>query len=146
MIGAPAFKPILPYVLICSQAWTKKNLDVDQYRNGDPIPQVTDAVQWAGLTSGAWCWYNNDSATYAAIYGRLYNWYAINDPRQLAPEGWYIPSNADGAPWSTAVQEVPATLSRQRGPITGPHQTLVQPTAPALMHWVPDTGVLIGHS
>jgi Fibrobacter succinogenes major domain (Fib_succ_major) len=98
MMGAPATKPIPAYVVICSQAWTKKNLDVDHYRNGDPIPQVTDPVQWANLATGAWCWYNNDSVTYAATYGRLYNWYAVNDPRILAPEGWHVPSNAE---WNT---------------------------------------------
>lgn len=84
-------------VNIGNQIWTKKNLDVTRYRNGDLIPQVTDSAQWANLTTGAWCWYNNDSATYGAIYGRLYNWYAVNDPRGLAPYGWKVPSEQD---WS----------------------------------------------
>lgn len=71
-----------------------KNLSVSHYRNGDPIPQVKDPAKWAKLTIGAWCWYNNDSAT-GHIYGRLYNWYAVNDPRGLAPAGWHIPSDAE---------------------------------------------------
>ena len=83
----------LPSVTIGSQIWSSKNLDVRTYRNGDPIPQVTDPTQWSNLTTGAWCWYNNDSATYGATYGRLYNWYAVNDPRGLAPEGWRIPND-----------------------------------------------------
>jgi uncharacterized protein (TIGR02145 family) len=79
----------------CGQTWTTKNLSVRTYRNGDVIPQVTDATQWKNLTTGAWCWYNNDSGTYAATYGRLYNWYAVNDPRGLAPAGWHVPTDAE---------------------------------------------------
>ena len=81
-----------PFVKICDQIWMSNNLDVSKYRNGDVIPQVTDPAVWASLTIGAWCWYNNDSATYAAIYGKLYNSYAVNDSRGLAPLGWHIPS------------------------------------------------------
>ena len=80
-----------PVVSICCQSWMTKNLDVDTYRNGDPIPQVTDPTAWAALTTGAWCYYNNSAAN-GAIYGKLYNWYAVNDPRGLAPEGWHIPT------------------------------------------------------
>jgi len=71
-----------------------KNLDVSTYRNGDPIPEVTDTAQWANLTTGAWCYYNNDPAN-GPIYGKLYNWYAVNDPRGLAPLGWHIPTDAE---------------------------------------------------
>ena len=85
-------------VTIGSQIWATKNLSVDRYRNGDIIPQVTSGTQWAGLTTGAWCWYNDDSANYAAIYGRLYNGYAVKDPRGLAPAGWHIPSSDE---WTT---------------------------------------------
>ena len=85
----------LPSVMIGTQIWSSKNLDVAKYRNGEPIPQVTDATAWQNLTTGAWCWYNNDSATYAATYGRLYNGYAVNDPRGLAPQGWHVPTDAE---------------------------------------------------
>jgi uncharacterized protein (TIGR02145 family) len=84
-----------PSVTICSQEWADKNLDVATYRNGDPIPQVTDPAAWGTLTTGAYCYYNNDSATYGPLYGKLYNWFAVNDPRGLAPEGWHIPSDAE---------------------------------------------------
>ncbi len=84
----------LPSVTIGTQIWSSKNLDVDRYRNGDPIPQVTDQTQWANLTSGAWCYYNNDPAM-GAIYGKLYNWHAVNDPRGLAPQGWHVPNDAE---------------------------------------------------
>ncbi len=87
-----------PSVSICCQRWMTKNLDVATYRNGDAIPKVTDNAAWAALTTGAYCYYNNDSTTYAATYGKLYNWYAVNDSRGLAPEGWYIPTDFE---WTT---------------------------------------------
>jgi uncharacterized protein (TIGR02145 family) len=92
---------ILPSVTIGTQIWTNQNLSVARYRNGDIIPQVTDPTQWENLTTGAWCWYNNDSATYSATYGRLYNWYAVNDARGLAPQGYHIPSDAE---WNKLVK------------------------------------------
>ena len=98
MLGQQAALPVvtnLPSVTIGTQIWSSKNLDVSKYRNGDPIPQVTDATQWGSLNTGAWCWYNNDSAIYAANYGKLYNWYAVNDPRGLAPLGWHVPTDAE---------------------------------------------------
>ncbi len=84
-----------PSVTICNKVWMLKNLDVSTYRNGDPIPKVTNAQDWQNLTTGAYCYYNNDSATYASVYGKLYNWYAVNDPRGLAPAGWHIPTDAE---------------------------------------------------
>jgi uncharacterized protein (TIGR02145 family) len=82
---------------VCEQEWMAKNLDVSTYRNGDPIPQVTDPNEWASLTTGAWCWYENSSANGTA-YGKLYNWYAVNDSRGLAPQGWHVPTNDE---WTT---------------------------------------------
>ena len=67
-------------VKIGTQKWMSANLAVTRYRNGDKIPQVKDPSKWTALTTGAWCWYNNDSAN-GAVYGKLYNWYAVNDPR-----------------------------------------------------------------
>lgn len=84
-------------IRIGTQVWMTKNLNVSHYRNGDRIPQVNDPDKWAALTTGAWCWYNNDSAN-CSIYGKLYNWYAVHDPRGLAPNGWHIPSDAE---WTT---------------------------------------------
>jgi len=79
---------------ICDQDWMVKNLDVDHYRNGDPILQVTNPSAWSGLTIGAWCYFDNDPAK-GTIYGKLYNWYAVNDPRGLAPQGWHVPNDAE---------------------------------------------------
>ena len=91
---------IYPTVLICNQRWTAKNLDVSHYKNGDVIPQVTDPMQWSGLTTGAWCYYNNDAAN-GPIYGKLYNWYALNDARGLAPEGCHVPIETE---WNKMVK------------------------------------------
>jgi uncharacterized protein (TIGR02145 family) len=82
-------------ITIGNQVWSSSNLNVSRYRNGDIIPQVTNNSDWQNLTTGAWCWYNNDSVTYAATYGKLYNWYAVNDLRGLAPLGWHIPTDAE---------------------------------------------------
>jgi len=87
-------------VTIGSQVWQLKNLNVDRYRNGDPIPKVEDGATWMSLTTGAYCYYNNDSATYAAAYGKLNNWYAVNDSRGLAPTGYHVPSYNE---WQTMI-------------------------------------------
>ena len=81
-------------VTIGTQEWIVENLNVEHYRNGDPIPQVTDADEWSKLTTGAWCFYENKTSN-GKTYGKLYNWYAVNDPRGLAPKGWHIPSDAE---------------------------------------------------
>ncbi len=86
-----AANEVIQTVKIGNQIWMAKNLDVSTYRNGDIIPEVKDSVEWKNLTIGAWCYYNNDIKN-GKIYGKLYNWYAVNDPRGLAPKGFHIPS------------------------------------------------------
>ncbi|HEQ99299.1 MAG TPA: hypothetical protein ENO22_08180 [candidate division Zixibacteria bacterium] len=81
-------------ILIGEQCWMAENLKVTHYRNGDPLPNVTDAGAWNGLTSGAYCDYNNDDGQ-VEVYGRLYNWYALIDSRNIAPEGWHLPTDAE---------------------------------------------------
>lgn len=86
-------------LMIGTQDWAVVNLNVSTFRNGDTIPEARTNKEW--VTAGesakpAWCYYNNDPAT-GQKYGKLYNWYAVNDPRGLAPEGWTIASDAD---WS----------------------------------------------
>lgn len=86
-------------VKIGDQIWMTENLNVDQFRNGDPIPEAKTEEEWnlAGeAKQPAWCYYQNDPVN-GAKYGILYNWYAVNDSRGLAPEGWKIPSDED---WS----------------------------------------------
>jgi len=84
-------------VKIGNQYWCVINLRVSKYRNGDSIPQVQDADEWAKLKTGAWCYYKNNPEN-DHPYGKLYNWFAVNDSRGLAPEGYHIPSNAE---WTT---------------------------------------------
>ena len=84
-------------VTIGTQTWAACNLNVSEYSDGTSIPEVQDPTAWAALTTGAWCYYNNDSAN-GAIYGKLYNWYAVNDPKGLAPVGYHVPSQTE---WST---------------------------------------------
>jgi uncharacterized protein (TIGR02145 family) len=109
---------------ICGEVWSTRNLDVATYRNGDPIPQVADPEEWVKLTTGAWCWYDNDSTTYHA-YGRLYNWYAVNDPRGLAPEGWHVLTDAEWDAMETCLGEdsvgyrMRAGSAQWPGPATG---------------------------
>ena len=87
----------VPSVKIGSQVWATENLNVDRFRNGDPIPQAETAEEWQNAGNNqqpAWCYYNNDPKNGEA-YGRLYNWYAVNNRRGLAPQGWHIPSDAE---------------------------------------------------
>jgi uncharacterized protein (TIGR02145 family) len=85
---------VYPTVIIGTQEWMASNLKTSSYNNGDPIPNVTNNVTWANLVSGAWSYYNNDNSN-DLIYGKLYNWYAVDDNRQLCPTGWEIPSDED---------------------------------------------------
>jgi uncharacterized protein (TIGR02145 family) len=86
-----------PTFQIGTQVWMAENLRVTHYRNGNTIPNVTNNTAWAALTTGAYCWYNNDQSTNAK-YGILYNWYAVNDSRNICPTGWHMPSDAE---WTT---------------------------------------------
>ena len=92
-------------VTIGNQVWMTKNLNVDKFRNGDPIPEAKTEEEWikAGKNKQpAWCYYDNDPAN-GEKYGKLYNWYAVNDPRGLAPEGFHVPSDKE---WSALVKYI----------------------------------------
>ena len=90
-------------IMIGNQVWMTKNLDVEHYRNGDRIPQLQDKEEWSHIQTGAWCYYKNNIVF--GKYGKLYNWYAVNDPRGLAPEGWHIPTYKELAVLKKAVLE-----------------------------------------
>lgn len=84
-------------VKIGDQWWMAENLRVKHYRYGDTIPYPVDNVTWGSLSTikiGACCSYNFDEAN-SHIYGLLYNWYAVNDNRHIAPEGWHVPTDDD---------------------------------------------------
>ncbi len=110
--GSSSAAVFLPTIVIGTQQWSRLNLDVVTYRNGDIIPQVTDEATWNSLTTGAWCYYNNDPAN-GAIYGKLYNWYAVNDPRGLAPTGWHIPTNAEWGILIDKLNSYPGILDKK---------------------------------
>ena len=82
-------------VQIGKQVWANKNLDVATFRNGDTIFQARSKEEWVTTVQEhkpAWCYYLNDSSI-GKTYGRMYNWYAVNDPRGLSPKGWHVPTN-----------------------------------------------------
>lgn len=84
-------------LIIGTQIWAEANLNVNIFRNGDTIPEAKTNKEWVAAGDAgkpAWCYYNNDPAI-GKKYGKLYNWYAVNDPRGLAPVGWTISSDAD---------------------------------------------------
>jgi len=94
----------VPYdsIVYGTQEWTVENACHTTYRDGTPIPEVTDATEWENLTTGAWCYYDNDPTK-----PRLYNWYAVmgihdSDPntpnKEFAPAGWHVPTDAE---WTT---------------------------------------------
>jgi len=85
-------------VEIGTQIWMRENLKTTKYQDGNFIPNVSDGGIWSTLTTGAYCWYDNDAATYKNTYGALYNWYTIIDSRVLCPTGWHVPTDAE---WTT---------------------------------------------
>ena len=106
-----------------NQAWTLENAEKETYRDGTEIPQITELDDWVALTTGAWCYYENDETT-----GKLYNWYAVmgihdadssSDPslrKEFAPEGWHVPSDAE---WTTLEEHLIANSYNYDGTTTG---------------------------
>jgi uncharacterized protein (TIGR02145 family) len=81
-------------IKISNQIWMVDNLNVDKFRNGDPIPEARTKEEWEKARKDgkpAWCYYDNDSKN-STNNGKLYNWYAVNDPRGIAPSGWHVPT------------------------------------------------------
>lgn len=78
-------------IIINGGEWMSENLRTTSYANGDPIPNVVDVFLWNILTSGAWAHYNHDDS-YEYPYGKLYNWYAVEDTRNVCPVGWHVPT------------------------------------------------------
>ncbi|MDB9874240.1 fibrobacter succinogenes major paralogous domain-containing protein [Flavobacteriaceae bacterium] len=106
-----------------NQVWTVENAEMETYRDGTPIPQITETGDWAALTTGAWCYYENDETK-----GKLYNWYAVmgihdadssSDPslrKEFAPEGWHVPTDAE---WTTLEEYLIASGYNYDGTTTG---------------------------
>jgi len=87
-------KNVYKTVQIGKQVWMAENLNVSRYRNGDKIPQIMDGDAWDKLTSGAYCYYGNNPKN-EKIFGKLYNFYAVSDKRNIAPTGWHVASDAE---------------------------------------------------
>lgn len=86
-------------ITIGTQTWMAENLRTTKYRNGEEIAEVTSNTAWKDLTSGAYSNYENTTDIDAiATSGRLYNWFAVSDSRNLAPVGWHVATDAD---WTT---------------------------------------------
>ena len=100
-------------VLIGTQCWMKENLATTKYNDGTEIPNVSDPGEWTTLTTAGYCWYTNDAASNKSTFGALYNWYAAdNNPatkmasnggKNICPNGWHIPSQAE---WMTLFSSV----------------------------------------
>jgi len=84
-----------PTVQIGDQVWTSENLKVTHYRDGSAISLVTDNIAWSNLSTEAYCIYNNNASSEVDTYGALYNWYAVDDSRNIAPAGWHVPTDAE---------------------------------------------------
>ena len=84
-------------VTIGTQVWMASDLKTTKYRDGTPIPLVTDNTAWSKLSTPGYCWYNNDVAANKDTYGVLYNWYTVNTGK-LCPTGWHVPTDAE---WTT---------------------------------------------
>jgi uncharacterized protein (TIGR02145 family) len=99
-------------VTIGTQVWSSKNLDLSTFRNGDSIPQAKTDDEWKAADMNkqpAWCYYKNDPEN-GTKYGKLYNWYAVIDPRGLAPEGFHIPSDEE---WELLSEELAGFLNNE---------------------------------
>jgi uncharacterized protein (TIGR02145 family) len=85
---------IYKIIQIGTQTWMAENLKTTRYNDGSNIPNVTGDDEWLDLTTGAYCWYNNQETTYKNTYGALYNWYSVNTGK-LCPTGWHVPSKEE---------------------------------------------------
>ena len=107
-------------VTIGDQVWMVENLKTTRFRNGDPIPNVPDNSEWSGLTSGAFSYYSNEADT-SETYGYLYNWYALTDSRNIAPEGWHVTTDEE---WATLMNF-----------LEGPNVAGGKLKEPGTLHW-----------
>ncbi|MCK5134507.1 MAG: hypothetical protein KAR19_01870 [Bacteroidales bacterium] len=88
-------------LVIGTQTWMAENLKVTHYANGDQIPQLTGILDWTATSEGAYCYYSNDISTYGTVYGALYNWIAVDDNRNICPDNWHVPGDAE---WNVLIE------------------------------------------
>ena len=82
-------------IAIGSQVWMAENLKSAHFQNGDMIPHLKKKLDWMNADTPGFCWYRKDSAKYVCPYGKLYNWYAATDPRNVCPFSWHVPLPSD---------------------------------------------------
>ncbi len=99
-------------VKIGDQIWMAENLRTTKYKDGSSISLVTNNSSWAGMTTGAYCWYNNDPGSYKYLYGALYNWYA-GASAKLCPTGWHVPSDDE---WHELILKLDPNAQLVMGP------------------------------
>jgi len=93
-------------VKIGTQIWMAENLKTKKYNDGSAIPNITEDSTWINLTTGAYCWYENNEEAYKNVYGALYNWYATTDDHNLCPTGWHIPTASEWSQLEVYTQEM----------------------------------------
>jgi len=130
--------PSGPYktVTIGTQVWMKENLNVSSFRNGDPIPEAKTDEEWKAAGDAkqpAWCYYDNDPNN-GAKYGKLYNWYAVNDSRGLAPVGYHVPTDEE---WSVLIGFLGDDAGKKMKSTSGwkPHEYGGFKTCPKCSSW-----------
>lgn len=126
-------------VLGNGQEWMAENLRTTIYANGDPIPNIADSNQWYNLTTDAWCHYNNDSQ-YEYPYGKLYNWNAVNDSRNVCPIGWHVPTYAE---WCFFINYLDPTANGGNNTVGGSNENTAGGKMKSIgtQHWLyPNTG------
>ena len=104
----------LPSINIGNHVWDTENINEEYFRNGDLIPEAKTAEEWVAAGNAkrpAWCYYDNDPKN-GALYGKLYNWYAVNDMRGLAPYGWHVPSDEEWTAYSIDFNGLPGGYCR----------------------------------
>jgi uncharacterized protein (TIGR02145 family) len=111
---------VYPTVIIGTQEWMAENLKTTKYCNGDSIPNIADEP---ASDSGAWVSYQNDSQ-YEELYGKLYNWFAVNDSRNICPCGWHVPTDAEWTELTDYLggEEVAGAKMKSSGPMDWPSQ------------------------
>jgi len=129
------------YLTYGNQVWTVDNAEMVTYRDGTPIPEVTDNTEWENLTTGAWAYYNNDPTK-----PRLYNWFAVmgihdTDPntpnKEFAPEGWHVPTDAE---WTTLEEHLIANGYNYDGTITTVAENKIGKSMASTTGWFSSTG------
>ena len=101
-------------IKIGKQWWMAENLKTTMYNDGTPIPYVDDNLEWKGISTPAYCWYDNEESTYKATHGALYKWQTVNTGK-LCPKGWHVPSDAE---WK--ILEMYLGMTQEQSDMEGP--------------------------